>query len=122
MADLAQKPPRVRTPDLQVRALPFICGILSWDIHAAYGRADRGISRAGCRHEVLVCLRCFENVEAAYEKVPDVKFSLTGDAVRFAKANQMHPRQIIKKNRDGSFWFTIPEVPAEVVVPHKTGQ
>ena len=28
MADLAQKPPRVRAPDLQVRALPFISGIL----------------------------------------------------------------------------------------------
>ena len=53
----------------------------------------------------------------SYEKIPDVKIRLTGDAVKFAKANQMHSKQKIKKNRDGSFLFSIPEVPAEVVVP-----
>ena len=53
----------------------------------------------------------------SYEKIPDVKIRLTGDAVKFAKANQMHSNQKIKKNRDGSFLFSIPEVPAEVVVP-----
>ena len=37
--------------------------------------------------------------------------------MKFAKANQMHSKQKIKKNRDGSFLFSIPEVPAEVVVP-----
>ena len=53
----------------------------------------------------------------SYKKVHDVKIRLTGDAVKFAKANQMHSGQKIKKNRDGSFLFSIPEVPAEVVVP-----
>ena len=53
----------------------------------------------------------------SYKKVRGVKIRLTGDAVKFAKANQMHSGQKIKKNRDGSFLFSIPEVPAEVVVP-----
>ena len=53
----------------------------------------------------------------SYKKVRDVMIRLTGDAVKFAKANQMHSKQKIKKNRDGSFLFSIPEVPAEVVVP-----
>ena len=53
----------------------------------------------------------------SYKKIPNVKIRLTGDAVKFAKANQMHSGQKIKKNRDGSFLFSIPEVPAEVVVP-----
>ena len=53
----------------------------------------------------------------SYQKVRDVKIRLTGDAVKFANANQMHSRQKVRKNRDGSFLFSIPEVPAEVVVP-----
>ena len=53
----------------------------------------------------------------SYEKVRNVRIRLTGDAVKFAYANQMHSRQKVKKNRDGSFLFSIPEVPAEVVVP-----
>lgn len=53
----------------------------------------------------------------SYKKVRDVMIRLTGDAVKFAKANQMHSKQKITKIRDGSFLFSIPEVPAEVVVP-----
>jgi predicted DNA-binding transcriptional regulator YafY len=53
----------------------------------------------------------------SYKKIPNVKIRLTGDAVKFAKANQMHSKQKITKKRDGSFLFSIPEVPAEVVVP-----
>lgn len=53
----------------------------------------------------------------SYKKIPNVKIRLTGDAVKFAKANQMHSKQKITKKRDGSFLFFIPEVPAEVVVP-----
>jgi predicted DNA-binding transcriptional regulator YafY len=53
----------------------------------------------------------------SYRKVRDVRIRLTGDAVKFANANQMHSRQKVRKNRDGSFLFSIPEVPAEVVVP-----
>lgn len=53
----------------------------------------------------------------SYKKVRNVRIRLTGDAVKFAKSNQMHSRQKLGKNRDGSFLFSIPEVPAEVVVP-----
>ena len=53
----------------------------------------------------------------SYKKVRDVMIRMTGDAVKFAKANQMHSKQKITKIRDGSFLFSIPEVPAEVVVP-----
>ena len=53
----------------------------------------------------------------SYKKARDVMIRLTGDAVKFAKANQMHSKQKITKIRDGSFLFSIPEVPAEVVVP-----
>lgn len=42
---------------------------------------------------------------------------MTGDAVKFAKANRMHSKQAVKRNPDGSALFTIPEVPAEAVVP-----
>ena len=53
----------------------------------------------------------------SYKKIRAVKIRLTGDAVKFANANQMHSGQKVKKNRDGSYLFSIPEVPAEVVVP-----
>ena len=53
----------------------------------------------------------------SYKKIPNVKIRLTGDAVKFAKANQMHSKQKITKKRDGTFLFSIPEVPAEVIVP-----
>ena len=53
----------------------------------------------------------------SYKKIRDVRIRLNGDAVKFAKANQMHSRQKITKKRDGTFLFSIPEVPSEVVVP-----
>ena len=53
----------------------------------------------------------------SYEKIHGVKIRLTGDAPKFAKANRMHSKQKVTKSRDGSCLFTIPEVPAEVVVP-----
>ena len=53
----------------------------------------------------------------SYARLRGVKIRLTGDAPKFAKANRMHSKQTIRKNRDGSCLFSIPEVPAEVVVP-----
>ncbi len=52
----------------------------------------------------------------SYAKLHGVKIRLTGDALKFAKANRMHSKQTIRKT-DGAWLFTIPEVPAEVVVP-----
>ncbi len=37
--------------------------------------------------------------------------------MKFAKANQMHPGQKVRKTRDGSFLFSFPDIPAEIVVP-----
>ena len=53
----------------------------------------------------------------SYAKLHGVKVRLTGDAPKFAKASRMHSKQKIAKKRDGSCLFTVPEVPAEVVVP-----
>lgn len=53
----------------------------------------------------------------SYRKIPNVVIRLTSDAVKFAKANLMHSKQKVTKKRDGTVLFTIPEVPAEVVVP-----
>lgn len=53
----------------------------------------------------------------SYEKIPNVKIRLTGDAVKFAMSNRMHSKQKLKKNPDGSHLFSIPKVPAEVIVP-----
>ena len=53
----------------------------------------------------------------SYAKLRDVKIRLAGDAPKFAKASQMNSKQAIRKDRDGSWMFRIPEVPAEVVVP-----
>ena len=52
----------------------------------------------------------------SYEKLHDVRIRLTGDAVKFAKANRMHSGQKIRKTADG-WLFHIPEVPGEVIVP-----
>ena len=53
----------------------------------------------------------------SYAKLHGVKIRLAGDAPKFAKASRMHSKQKITKKRDGSCLFTIPEVPAEIVVP-----
>ena len=53
----------------------------------------------------------------SYRKLGSVKLRLTGDAPKFAKANHMHSKQSIRKLRDGSYLFTVPEVSAEVIVP-----
>lgn len=52
----------------------------------------------------------------SYRKLKDVKIRLSGDAVKFAKANRMHSKQKIKQVC-GEWLFTIPEIPGEVVVP-----
>ena len=52
----------------------------------------------------------------SYKKLKDVKIRLSGDAVKFAKANRMHSKQKIKQV-GGEWLFTIPEIPGEVVVP-----
>ena len=52
----------------------------------------------------------------SYRKLKDVKIRLSGDAVKFAKANRMHSKQKIKQV-GGEWLFTIPEIPGEVVVP-----
>ena len=53
----------------------------------------------------------------SYAKLRSVKIRLTGDAPKFAKDNLMQSKQTSRMNRDGSCLFSIPEVPAEVVVP-----
>ena len=53
----------------------------------------------------------------SYAKLHGVKIRLAGDAPKFARANHMHSKQTIRKNGDGSCLFSIPEVPAEVIVP-----
>ena len=51
--------------------------------------------------------------------IHDVRIRLTGDAPKFARSNRMHTRQIIKKDPDvpGTFLFTIPSVPTQVIMP-----
>lgn len=53
----------------------------------------------------------------AWEKIADVKIRLTDKARKFATSNLMHSKQTIKKERGGSWLFTIPEVPEQVIVP-----
>ena len=49
---------------------------------------------------------------SSYEKLKDVKIKLTGDAVKFAKVNHMHYKQVIKNGV-----LFIQEVSFEVAVP-----
>ena len=54
----------------------------------------------------------------SFKQIPDVRIRLTGNARKFAMANLMHTKQTIEAEPDGKSWiFTIPSVPAEVVVP-----
>ncbi len=53
----------------------------------------------------------------AWKKYPDVKIRLTGDARKFVSSYRMHSRQTLTEEPDGSWLFTIPEVPEQVVVP-----
>lgn len=54
----------------------------------------------------------------SFKKIADVKIRLTGDARKFAIASRMHSRQIITPSDDGNSWFyTIPEISTEVIVP-----
>ena len=53
----------------------------------------------------------------AWKKFANVKIRLTGDVRKFAASNRMHSKQTVKKQKDGSWLFTIPEVPEQVVVP-----
>ena len=53
----------------------------------------------------------------SFDKLKDVKILLAGDAPKFAKANRMHSKQTVRRQKDGTWMFEIPEVAAEVVVP-----
>ena len=53
----------------------------------------------------------------AWKKYANVKIRLTPEARKFAVANRMHTGQRIRKDDDGMWLFTIPEVPEQVVVP-----
>ncbi len=52
-----------------------------------------------------------------WQKYADVRIRLTSEARKFATANRMHSKQSLKKESDGSWLFTLPEVPEEVIVP-----
>ena len=83
-----------------------------------YGEVTVGVlsEKAMIRYDRFPTISEEERVEMI-RKIPGVRIRLTGDAVKFAMSNRMHSGQKVKKNRDGSFLFSIPEVPAEVVVP-----
>ena len=53
----------------------------------------------------------------SFDKLKDVTIRLTGDAPKFAKANRMHSKQSVRRQKDGTWMFELPEVAAEVVVP-----
>lgn len=53
----------------------------------------------------------------SFDKLKDVTIRLTGDAPKFAKANRMHSKQTVRRQKDGTWMFELPEVAAEVVVP-----
>ena len=54
----------------------------------------------------------------SYKPVVNVKIRLFGRARKFAEANLMHTRQTLQKEPDRDSWiFSIPAVPAEIIVP-----
>jgi predicted DNA-binding transcriptional regulator YafY len=53
----------------------------------------------------------------SYRKLENVKILLKGDAVKFALANNMHSKQKIVQQADGSTLFYIPAVAGEVIIP-----
>ena len=53
----------------------------------------------------------------SWRKYANVKIRLTGEVRKFAVANRMHTKQRIRKEPGGTWLFTIPEVPEQVVVP-----
>ena len=54
----------------------------------------------------------------SYKPVFNVKIRLFGSARKFAEANLMHTRQTLQKEPDRDSWiFSIPAVPAEIIVP-----
>lgn len=53
----------------------------------------------------------------SWKKYANVKIRLTGDARKFAVANRMHSGQTVKKQKNGTWLFTIPEIPEQVIVP-----
>ena len=53
----------------------------------------------------------------SWKKYSNVRIRLTGDVRKFAAANRMHSKQTVKKQNDGSWLFTVPEVPEQVIVP-----
>ena len=53
----------------------------------------------------------------SWRKYSDVKILLSGDVRKYAVAYRMHSKQRIRKAGRGTWLFTIPEVPEQVVVP-----
>ena len=53
----------------------------------------------------------------SWKKYSNVKIRLTGEVRKYAVAHRMHSKQRIRKEGKGSWLFTIPEVPEQVVVP-----
>ena len=53
----------------------------------------------------------------SWKKYSDVKIQLTGEVRKYAVAHRMHSKQRICKAGKGTWLFTIPEVPEQVVVP-----
>lgn len=54
----------------------------------------------------------------SYKPVFNVKIRLFGSARKFAEANLMHTRQTLQKEPNRDSWiFSIPAVPAEIIVP-----
>ena len=53
----------------------------------------------------------------AWKKYANVRIRLTPEARKFAVACRMHTKQRLRKDDGGTWLFTIPEVPEQVVVP-----
>ena len=53
----------------------------------------------------------------SWKKYSDVKIRLSGEVRKYAVAHRMHSKQRIRKERGGTWLFTIPEVAEQVVVP-----
>ena len=53
----------------------------------------------------------------SWKKYSNVKIRLSGEVRKYAVAHRMHSKQRIRRDGKGSWLFTIPEVPEQVVVP-----
>ena len=53
----------------------------------------------------------------SWRKYANVKIRISGEVRKYAVAHRMHTKQRIRKDGSGTWIFTIPEVPEQVVVP-----